>query len=127
MISQRGSQRQKRGLTYYYRPQRSWGKVIFSQASVILSTGGLRGYQGGIRGCQGCAWLLGMCVVARGHAWLLGGMHGCRGHVWLQGGVHGCVWHVWWWGGMCGIRRDTINEQAVRILLECFLVWHNFC
>ena len=28
----------------YYRPQRSWGKVIFSQASVILSTGsGLRG------------------------------------------------------------------------------------
>ena len=24
----------------YYRPQRSWGKVIFSQASVILSTGG---------------------------------------------------------------------------------------
>ena len=23
----------------YYRPQRSWGKVIFSQASVILSTG----------------------------------------------------------------------------------------
>ena len=26
--------------TYIYRPQRSWGKVIFSQASVILSTGG---------------------------------------------------------------------------------------
>ena len=25
----------------YYRPQRSWGKVIFSQASVILSTGGV--------------------------------------------------------------------------------------
>ena len=24
---------------YYYRPQRSWGKVIFSQVSVILSTG----------------------------------------------------------------------------------------
>ena len=24
----------------YYRPQRSWGKVIFSQASVILFTGG---------------------------------------------------------------------------------------
>ena len=30
---------------YFYRPQRSWGKVIFSQASVILLTGGglLRG------------------------------------------------------------------------------------
>ena len=26
--------------TYYYRPQRSSGKVIFSQASVILFTGG---------------------------------------------------------------------------------------
>ena len=26
--------------SYFYRPQRSWGKVIFSQASVILSTGG---------------------------------------------------------------------------------------
>ena len=25
---------------YHYRPQRSWGEVIFSQASVILSTGG---------------------------------------------------------------------------------------
>ena len=24
----------------YYRPQRSWGKVIFSQASVILLMGG---------------------------------------------------------------------------------------
>ena len=28
---------------YYYRPQRSWGKVMFLQASVILLTGG-RGY-----------------------------------------------------------------------------------
>ena len=27
-------------LTCYYRPQRSWGKAIFSQASVILLTGG---------------------------------------------------------------------------------------
>ena len=30
----------------YYRPQRSWGKVIFSQASVILSTGGLSAPRG---------------------------------------------------------------------------------
>ena len=27
-------------VTYYYRPQRSWGKVMFSQACVILFTGG---------------------------------------------------------------------------------------
>ena len=25
-------------------------------------------------------------------------------------------------GGVSGIRRDTVNEQAVRILLECILV-----
>ena len=25
----------------YYRPQQSWGKVIFSQVSVILFTGGV--------------------------------------------------------------------------------------
>ena len=47
--------------TYYYRPQRSWGKVIFAQASVILLTGG------DMRGCSqgGHAWLL-----PGGHAWL---------------------------------------------------------
>ena len=33
--------------TAFYRPQRSWGKVIFSQASVILSTG-----EGGYLGKQ---------------------------------------------------------------------------
>ena len=27
-------------IPHFYRPQRSWGKVIFSQASVILLTGG---------------------------------------------------------------------------------------
>ena len=187
--------------TIFYRPQRSWGKVIFSQASVILSTGGR-----GMRGCQGSGvcvvagghawlpggvwlpgehlWLLGgmhgcrgACVVARGHAWLLGGMHGCRGgmcgcqgacmvargHAWLPGGMHGCwgvvcgcqgacvvargyAWlpggmhgcqgvcmvaggHLWLPGGCAllpgdvhGIRWDTVNEWAVRILLECILV-----
>ena len=52
-----------------------------------------------------------VCVVAGGcHAWLLGGMRVCGGgHVWLQGGMH-------------RIRRDTVNERAVRILLECILV-----
>ena len=32
---------------FFYRPQRSWGKVIFSQASVILFTGG-----GGLPQCM---------------------------------------------------------------------------
>ena len=45
-----------------------------------------------------------------------GGMCGCRGGAWL------------WWGmcgygeGVHGIRRDTVNEREVRILLECILV-----
>ena len=57
--------------------------------------------------------------VHRGRAWMRGGMHGSRGCAWLQGG------HVWLQGGVCGIRRDTVNERAVRILLECILVLLN--
>ena len=47
-----------------------------------------------------------------------GGVHGC------WGGVHGC-WGgcvVAGEGGVHRIRRDTVNERAVRILLECILV-----
>ena len=79
-------------------------------------------------------------MVAGGHAWLAGGMRGCRGgHVWLQGGGHawlqgacvvtgGCAWLQGGMhgcgGGVCMVRggRDTVNERAVRILLECILV-----
>ena len=74
------------------RPQRSWGKVMFSQACVILFTGG------------GHAWLLGVvstrmvargaCVVG-GHVWLPGGMHGYWGACVVVGGVHGCWGGVW--------------------------------
>ena len=93
----------------------------------------------------GHAWLFrGACVV------VLGGMHGCsKGHAWLlQGGMcgcsGGCAWllpggHVWLLpGGACVVAlgghvwdttryRDTINERAVRILLECILVQIKFC
>ena len=94
---------------------------------------------GGVHGCWGEA-----CVVARrhvwywGHVWWLGAMHGCwgacmvaGGHAWLLGGA----WlpgHAWllgvhgYGGGMHRIRRDTVNERAVRILLECILVSHYF-
>ena len=76
-----------------------------------------------------CAWL-GVCVV-------VGGMRGCGGCAWLQGGVHDCGGHAWlqgacmvvggmrgggWEGIVRGIQRDTVNERAVRILLECILV-----
>ena len=74
---------------------RGWGACMVA--------GGLAWLAGGVHGCGGC-------VVGGGHAWLPGGMHGC------EGGVHGCQ------GGVRMIRRDTVNEQAVRILLECILV-----
>ena len=48
------------GSNFNYRPRRSWGKVIFSQAFVILSTGG-----------GGGAWPGGVCMA--------GGMHGRGG------------------------------------------------
>ena len=61
----------------------SCGKVMFSQASVILSTG------------WGHVWQGGVCVAGRG---VCG-----RGHVWQRGAcmVGG---HVWWryaWQGTC--------------------------
>ena len=80
---------------------------------------------GGVCGCWGAY------VVAGGHAWLLGGMHGCWGGACVvaggacmvaggacvaAGGMHGCR------GGVSRLRRDTVNEREVRILLECILV-----
>ena len=50
-------------IIHFYRPQRSWGKVIFSQASVILLTGG--------------------CLLPGGLLW--GGV--CSRRVCYQGGV----------------------------------------
>ena len=71
--------------------------------------GGVCGCWGGVCGCWGvCMVARGACVVAGGCAWLLGGMPGCRG------------------GGVRRIRRDTVNERAVRILLECILVFLAF-
>ena len=62
-----------------------------------------------------------MCM-AGGVCDMAGGMHG-RGHVW-QGGVHGGG-HVWQ-GRVWQILRDTVNERAVSILLECILVKNSF-
>ena len=135
-------------LTDHYRPQTKFAKVMFLQVSVILSTGGGHAWlleggmcgcsQGGMLGCsrgacmvalggvRGCS---GGCVVAprggmHGHSQggmcgCSGGVHGCSqgGHVWLLLGGH--AWDMMRYG-------DMINEQAVRILLECILV-HTVC
>ena len=69
---------------------------------------GMGGMHGGGHAWQGC-------VHGRGHAWS-GGMHGMgacvtRGSSCMAGG---CVWQL---------LRDTVNERAVRNLLECILVF----
>ena len=104
-----------------YRPQRSCGKVIFSQACVKNSVHREGcAWQGGVHG-RGCAWwgacMAGGACVARG-----GGMHGrgaCMANgACMVGGVHGglaCVvgqhaWqgggHVWW--GVCMAGKTAI-------------------
>ena len=69
----------------------------------VCMAGGGHASQGGV-----CGW--GACM-AEGLAFMAGG------HAW-QGGMHGG-------GGACvpqQILRDTVNERAVRILLECILI-----
>ena len=71
-------------------------------------------------------------VATGGRAWLLwGGMCGCSGGGGMcgcsRGDVDGCsrgACMVAWGGGAWDTTRygDTINERAVRILLECILV-----
>ena len=79
--------------TSYYRPANEvWGKVKFSQTSVILFTGG--------RACPGGVHTRGGAMYARGHAWL-GGMHGraCMAGETATAadgthptGMHSCLW-----------------------------------
>ena len=72
---------------------------------------------GGVCVVVGCVWLWRTCMVAGGHTWLgAGAMHGCGGHARLWG----CMVAE---GGVHRIQRDTVNEQAVRILLVCILVY----
>ena len=105
--------------TSYYRPQRSWGKVIFSEACVknsvhtegVHGKGGMNG-RGALHG-RGCVWLGGMhrrgCMWQEGHAWQ-------GAHVW-QEGTHAAPQQI---------LQDMVNERAVGILLECILVFTLF-
>ena len=92
-------------LIYYYRPQRSWAKVIFSQACVCPQGGGLS---------------------ASVHAGI---------YIWEQTPLHPgsrCP-HPPRPGRPPGSRhppeirlQHTVNERPVRILLECVLVYLSF-
>ena len=71
---------------------------------------------GGVHGWWAC--VAGVACVARGHAWMAGGCMAGGWHAWLRG-MHGTplqilrLWH-------------TVNERAVRILLECILFYFLF-
>ena len=65
----------------FYRPQRSWAKVISSQASVC--PGGVVCPEGGVI-CLGGGGLPGGCLVLGG-VWSWGGGSGPRGMVYLGG------------------------------------------
>ena len=84
----------KSSITFHYRPQTKFAKVIFLQVSVCPQ-GGVHGpwVGGGMCGTwQGCAWQGGACVA--------GGM--CGGGVCMVGGMHGREGHAWWHGCMVG-------------------------
>ena len=92
-----------------YRPQRSWGKVIFSQASVILLTGGVCSRGGLVPGVPvpgGCL-VLGGCLVP-GRCLLQGCLlweGACSGRVPALGGCllweGACSWGFWSGKGGC--------------------------
>ena len=93
--------------------------MVAPGGACMVAPGGVCGFcRGGMRG------------FARGHAWFLPG--GCvwflpgGGHAWFLPGGGACVVFPGAWffpgGSMRRIQRDTVNERAVRILLECILV-----
>ena len=89
-----------------------WGACVVAGGHAWLP--GAFMVAGGVHGCQGACMVVGVCMVASVCVWLPGVsvVGGCM----VAGGVHGCG------GGMHRIRQDTVNEQVVRILLECILV-----
>ena len=109
------------------------GNIFIGVCQEFCSHGGGRAwFLGGV-----CVFFLGGVVFWGGHAWFFRGVRGFLGGCMLLGvGGHACF-RVWGCvGGMrasgCGgggmhgfFLGDTVNERAVRILLECILV--TFC
>ena len=105
-----------------FRPQRSWGKVIFSQASVILLTGGW------CASCWGGASSQGGLPLGGGSSWEDASSWG--GGCFLQGGLlplggassgvllpRGCFLQ----GGLVETPHGQLLLRAVCILLEYIL------
>ena len=119
-----------------------WGKVIFSQAPVILSMVGGGGGAGGFQACitghvtRGSA-SRGVCIQGGGSASRVRGLNPDGGSVSRGSASRGvCLQRgrgLHLGGGWAdppseihGILRDTVNTRALRILLECILVDPDF-
>ena len=88
-----------------------------SEGACVVFSGGTWFFRSDV---HGFCWEACM-VFSGGHAWFFpGGMHGFFQGVCVVFSRGVCV--VFSRVGMCRIRRDTVNERAVRILLECILV-----
>ena len=83
-----------------YRPQRSWGKVIFSQASVILLTGGC--FLWGVASSRGRCFLPEGCFLPAGA---------------LLGGGGGGGWSSGIWTCLCGWVISIIHLPT--LILTC--------
>ena len=112
------------------------GACMVAPGVYVVARGACMVALGGMRGCSG-----GTCMVAPGGACVIAPRGAC---VVLPGGMRGFFWgvcmvfyggvcmvfsgdmHGFFWGGVHRIRRDTVNERAVRILLECILVHFAF-
>ena len=94
----------------------------------MVALGGVWFFPGGMHGFSQGAYMVfprGVCMVfPGGHAWFFWGV--CvvfpRGACIVSAGGRGACM-VFTRGGMRRIRQDTVNERAVRILLECILVF----
>ena len=101
----------------------SGGHVWLLQGACVVAPGGACVVAPG-GGMHGCSQRWGVCMVAPGWAYVvaLGGVHGCPGGAWVV--ARGHAWLLWGGGHAWDTTRygDTVNERAVRILLECILV-----
>ena len=99
--------------------------MLFFRGACMLFFGGHACFFGGA--CM--LFFQGACMLFSGghacffpggmHAFFWGGMHAFfRGACVLFSGGHACFF----WGRACFFSGDTVNERAVRILLECILV-----
>ena len=90
-------------LVYLAATYAVWGKLMFSQACIILFTG------------EVCLWREGLPGG--------GGLHG-GGSSW-RGGLPGRGLHEWS-RTPPPLPRDTVNRGSIRILLECILIFVQF-